>query len=126
MEIKIVRTPVAHCSNSLYGRYSPKNGYEHCNSFLNCFRCPSQIVTTDDLWRLMSFYWLLIKERRVIPRKRWSRIYGFVIREIDRAILPNFERELVDAARGRARTEPHPMWRDRSILFGETFTVEES
>ncbi len=121
---KIVRTPVAHCGDSLYGKYAPKNGYEHCSNFLSCFRCPSQIVTGDDLWRLMSFYWLLIKERGVIPRKRWSRIYGFVIREIDRAILPNFDKELVGKARERARIDPHPMWRDRSMLYGEPTAAE--
>jgi hypothetical protein len=120
---KVILTPVAHCSDSLYGKYAPKNGYDHCTNFLSCFRCPSQIVTGDDLWRLMSFYWLLIKERGVIPRKRWSRIYGFVIREVDRAILPNFDKELVGKARERARTDPHPMWRDRSMLYGEPTAV---
>jgi hypothetical protein len=123
----IVPTPVAHCRDSLYGKYAPKNGHEHCSSFLTCFRCPSQIVTLDDLWRLMSFYWLLARERGVIPRRQWSKFYAHVIQEIDTSILPIFERdhkEKVKAARERARTDPHPMWRDRRMLSGEPTGAE--
>jgi hypothetical protein len=50
-----------------------------------------------------------------------------VIQEIDTSILPIFERdhkEKVKAARERARTDPHPMWRDRRMLSGEPTGAE--
>ena len=37
--------------------------------FLNCFRCSSFVVTADDLHRLLSFYWLLVRERGRIGAK---------------------------------------------------------
>jgi hypothetical protein len=112
---RIIATPVAHCSDSIHGRYAPKDG-SYCMDFLSCFRCPNQIVTGDDLYRLFSFYWLLVKERSGLGRNRWARVYGWVIREIDRAIAPRFSADRVTEARRRAREDPHPMWRDRAAL----------
>jgi hypothetical protein len=72
----------------------------------------------SDLHRLFSFYWLLIKERNVLSRNRWHKVYGWVIREIDNVISSKFDRQLVDKAREEAQSNPHPMWRDRVMLGG--------
>lgn len=115
-----VCTPVSRCKDSLFGKYAPKDGDTHCMDFLNCFRCPSQLVTGDDLWRMFSFYWLLVRERGYLPRNRWHKRYSWVIRVIDRSIAPKFHPDDVKAARERAHTDPHPMWltRDALLAFG--------
>lgn len=112
-----VATPVARCGDPLHGKFAPKDGKSYCMDFLNCFRCPSQIITVDDLWRIFSFYWLLIRERAHLPRNQWSKRYAWVIREIDRVTAAKFRKADVDQARNRARTDPHPMWRDRDAIL---------
>lgn len=72
----------------------------------------------SDLHRLFSFYWLLIKERNLLGRNRWHKVYGWVIREIDQVISARFRADVVQSARNTARQDPHPMWRERSILGG--------
>ena len=115
--IEIVPTAVSGCSDPKNGRYAPKNG-DYCSEFLSCFRCPNQVISGDDLYRLFSFYWLLIKERKFLGKNRWDKIYAWAIREIDKNISPKFPIELVEKAKVAAEQSPHPMWRDRSILLG--------
>lgn len=111
-----MNTGVGRCTDYLHGRYAPRNGRDVCTRFLHCFRCPNQVVMESDLHRLFSFYWLLLKERALLGRNRWKQVYSWVIREIDDRIAPQFNPKLVQASRERARTAPHPMWRDRSAL----------
>lgn len=108
-------TPVAGCSDNLYGDRAPKNG-SHCVNFLGCFICKNFVVTGDDLYRVYSFYWLLVRERKRIGARRWSRYYAHIIRIIDKQIAPQFDAEAVAAARQKAKTDPHPFWRDPQIL----------
>lgn len=116
--VEIVPTGVARCSDPKSGRFAPKDG-SYCTEFLSCFRCPNQVITGDDLYRLFSFYWLLIKERKFLGATKWGRIYAWVIRDIDNVISLKFPTEQVAKAREAAKLNPHPMWRDRSILVGE-------
>jgi hypothetical protein len=110
-------TGVGRCSSPLDGRYAPKDGHTACTAFLHCFRCPNQVVMESDLYRMYSFYWLLVKERNLIGRSQWQKVYGWVIREIDRVIAPRFPPAVMKQAKERASVDPHPMWRDRSILL---------
>lgn len=112
-------TGVGRCSSPYHGQFAPKNGVRACTAFLSCFRCPNQVIMESDLHRLFSFYWLLIKERNLLNRNRWRRVYGWVIREIDRNIAQRFDPDAVLRAREEARRSPHPMWQDRAILGGE-------
>ncbi|MEN3371968.1 hypothetical protein [Dechloromonas sp. ZS-1] len=111
-------TGVGRCSSPLYGKFAPQTGGKACTAFLYCFRCPNQVVMESDLYRLFSFYWLLIKERNILMRNRWHKVYGWVIREIDQVISPRFPPDRVRQAREEARLNPHPMWRDRAMLGG--------
>jgi hypothetical protein len=111
-------TGVARCSDYLNGRFAPRNGNDVCTRFLHCFRCPNQVVMESDLYRLFSFYWLLLKERTLLGKNRWKAVYSWVIRVIDREIAPRFDPGTVARARDRARDDPHPMWRDRALLAG--------
>jgi hypothetical protein len=81
----------------------------------------------SDLYRLFSFYYLLLKERNFISRSRWDELYGKIIHIIDHEIItPNlrtrknpkgcFEPYRVQKYRAEAEANPHPMWRDRTIL----------
>lgn len=113
--VKEVNTAVARCKDTVNGHMAPKNG-SHCVEFLNCFRCSSFVVTADDLHRLLSFYWLLVRERGRIGAKNWVKLYRHVVKIIDEKILPNFDKDLVVAAREKARQDPHPFWKDPEIL----------
>lgn len=108
-------TPVGKCRDPLNGDRAPKNG-QHCTDFLSCFRCRSCVITGDDLYRLFSFYWLIIKERNEIGPRHWGKVYSHIIRIIDRQIAPQFPREQVEAARQRAKNAPHPFWCNRELL----------
>ena len=110
-------TGVGRCSSPLEGRYAPKDGHTACSAFLHCFRCPNQVVMESDLYRMYSFYWLLVKERNLIGRSQWQKVYGWVIREIDRVIAPRFSASVMKEAKEKAFVDPHPMWRDRSMLL---------
>lgn len=119
-EIKpTLNTPVARCRDTLNGELAPKNG-EHCQKFLGCFRCRSFVVTGDDLYRVFSLYWMLIRMRQTMRSDAWSRIYGHIIRIIDREIAPKFDAEYVAIQRQRSKTDPHPFWRNSDQLVGTT------
>ena len=108
-------TPVARCRDTLNGERAPKNG-EHCQKFLACFRCRSFVVTGDDLYRVFSLYWSLVKMRQKMGASAWRRVYGHIIRIIDQEITPQFNAELVSIQRQRAKVDPHPFWRDPERL----------
>ncbi|NEV65119.1 hypothetical protein [Thiorhodococcus minor] len=104
-------TPVSKCRDTLHGQFAPKARGEHCTNFLACVRCRSFVVTEDDLWRLFSYYWLLVSERNRIGSHKWSRYYAHIVRIIDRDIAPQFDSAVVHAARQRAKDQPHPFWK---------------
>lgn len=108
-------TPVARCRDTLNGERAPKNG-EHCQKFFACFRCRSFVVTGDDLYRVFSIYWLLVQMRQKMGANAWKRVYGHIIRIIDQEITPQFDGELVNIQRQRAKVDPHPFWREPEQL----------
>jgi hypothetical protein len=108
-------TGVSRCSSPYNGKYAKGDGTP-CTRFLECFRCPNQIVLESDLYRLFSFYWLILKERNAIGRKRWKKLYSWVIREIDGSISNQFSVTAVAEAKQAAMINPHPMWKQRMIL----------
>ncbi|MET3479463.1 hypothetical protein [Variovorax atrisoli] len=116
------KTPVGQCSDALYGEFAPKRRGETCMSFFNCFRCRNYVVTPEDLYRLFSFYWRILKEREVMDPRRWSRQFAHIVRLIDRDIVDIgvskgvLRREKVEQEKARARSDPHPFWRANSIL----------
>lgn len=115
--VPVETTPVAQCRDTVNGGFAPKNG-EHCQKFLNCFRCRSFVVTGDDLHRVFSLYWMLLGMRNSMGRSAWKRVYGHIIRIIDRDIAQKFDAELVAVQRERARVDPHPFWSTPELLEG--------
>lgn len=116
------RTPVGHCSDNKTGEYAPKHNGAVCQSFLNCLRCRNYVVTGNDLWRLFSFYWRVLKERSRVDKKRWEKHLAHIPRLIDRDVAQDgiarkvFTQAQVDAARERARRDPHPFWASDTII----------
>ena len=119
-------TGVGRCTDPLHGGKAPGDG-TLCTRWVECFHCQNQIVMESDLYRLFSFYYLLLKERNFISRSRWDELYGKIIHIIDHEIItPNlrtrknpkgcFEPYRVQKYRAEAEANPHPMWRDRTIL----------
>jgi len=116
------RTPVGQCSDLQNGDYAPKRDQLLCTSFLNCIRCRNYVVTADDLYRLLSFYWRILAERSRMHAKRWKKQLAHIVRLIDRDVIAVgiakgvFKKSVVDRERERARQEPHPFWRIDTII----------
>lgn len=119
-------TGVGRCTDPLCGENAPKDG-TYCTRWAECFHCQNQLVMESDLYRLFSFYYLLLKERNFISRLRWDELYGKIIHIIDHEIItPNlrtkekpkgcFDPYRVQKYRAEAEANPHPMWCDRTIL----------
>jgi hypothetical protein len=108
-------TPVAKCSNK--PRVNAKTGQsEYCTSFLDCLRCTNMVVTQEDLYRLFSFYWLIVHEREQIGVKRWKKYFAHIIRIVDQDIAPKFDADYVANIRTEAESNPHPAWKHRHQL----------
>ena len=112
-------TPVSKCKDPLKGHFAPKATGEYCTNFLACVRCRSFVVTGDDLYRLFSFYWLVVYERNTIGAKKWSKYFAHIIRIIEQDIALQFDAELVQAARDKAKYTPHPFWKNLKLPQGE-------
>ena len=116
------RTPVGGCSDIQNGEYAPKRDGTPCMSFFNCLRCRNYVVTGDDLYRLFSFYWRLLKERSKMAKRRWKRQFAHIVRLIDRDVVREgiakkiFKADAVAAARARARRDPHPFWSSDTVM----------
>ncbi|WP_321900404.1 phage integrase SAM-like domain-containing protein [Burkholderia cepacia] len=116
------RTPVARCSDTSHGEYAQKQDRSVCMSFLNCLRCRNLVVTGDDLYRLFSFYWRILKERARMDVKRWRRQLAHIARLIDQDVIEQglrrkvFTQAMVDTERERARVDPHPFWKADTII----------
>lgn len=109
-------TPTGHCSDPVNGQFAPKKEGATCLNFLNCIRCRHYVITAEDLYKLFSFYYRVFAERARIDKRIWNRQYAHIPRLIDNYIVAEglkrgvFKLNDVDAARDRARTEPHPFW----------------
>lgn len=109
-------TPMGRCSDPVNGQYAPKREGATCMNFMNCLRCKHYAVTAEDLYKLFSFYFRVLAERSRMDKHRWTREYAHIHRLIDNYIVAEglrrgtFKATTVEAARDRARTEPHPFW----------------
>jgi len=97
-------TGIARCKNPFR-----ENG-ETCGKFLHCFKCRSMVVFEDDLYRLFSFYYRLLSERVKIAAHQWMKTYGWVIKQIDNDIAPQFDEAIIQEAKRKAKENPHPAW----------------
>lgn len=116
-DVKI--TPTAHCKDPINGEQAPKNG-KTCADFLACFRCKSCVITGDDLYRLYSLYWAIVRNREAFGRKDWKRHLRNVLSIIDTEVEPAFIAQgmlsHLQAERERARCNPHPYWINLDML----------
>lgn len=109
-------TPMGRCADPEYGQYAPKREGATCMNFMNCLRCKHYAVTTEDLYKVFSFYFRVLAERSRMDKRRWAREYAHIPRLIDHYIVAEglrrgtFQAAAVEAARERARTQPHPFW----------------
>jgi integrase len=110
-------TPLGRCKDPYGGDLAPKNG-SPCIDFLSCFGCKSFVITDEeqDLYRLYSFYWFLVRERERIGANRWAKVYGWIIRLIDDQVTFKFDRQWVTTIRQRAKDHPHPFWRHPQVM----------
>ncbi|MBE1299481.1 MAG: hypothetical protein GJ680_06205 [Alteromonadaceae bacterium] len=108
-------TALAGCKDTRNGHRAPKDG-SVCTETLGCFRCKSFVVTEDDLYRLFSFYWAVVRERDSYGIKNWNKYLRHIIRIIDEDISSQFDNQLVESMREKAKNEPHPFWRDLTMV----------
>ncbi|WP_434143510.1 hypothetical protein [Photobacterium leiognathi] len=113
------RSPVGRCKDPKNGDKAPKDG-SFCNDLLGCFRCKSFVITGDDLYKLFSFYWAIIRNHDEFGRKDWKRHLKNVLRIVDEEVVPEFAKlgqlQRVAAEKERARTNPHPYWQNLDML----------
>ena len=118
------KTPVGRCTDSRCGEFAPKRDGAVCMNFLDCLRCRNYVVTGDDLHRLFSFYWRVFRERGRMGARAWERRLAHIPRLIERDVIAEgirrriFKPSEVEAARERARREPHPFWNDDGVIGG--------
>lgn len=121
------RTPTGRCTDPQTGQFAPRKDGRTCTSFLDCLRCRNYVVTADDLYRLFSFYWRVLGERTRMEASRWKRTFAHIPRLIERDVIEAgvkrkiFRQAEVDAARERARRDPHPFWRVDTLASLEEF-----
>ncbi|MCS8129890.1 hypothetical protein N1E91_11775 [Pseudomonas aeruginosa] len=121
-------TPMGHCADPIHGQYAPKRDDATCMNFINCLRCKHYAVTAEDLYKVFSFYFRILAERSRIERRRWAREFAHIPRLIDHYIVAEgirrgiFKTAVVEAARERARTTPHPFWSVDVLDDLEVFT----
>lgn len=121
-------TPLARCADPVNGQFAPKREGATCMNFMNCLRCKHFAVTAEDLYKLFSFYFRVLTERSRMDKRRWAREYAHIPRLIDHYIIAEglrrgtFKASAVDAARERARTQPHPFWSVDLIARLEVFS----
>ncbi|MGE8177597.1 hypothetical protein [Pseudomonas fluorescens] len=120
--------PLGRCGDPVNGQYAPKREGTTCMNFINCLRCKHYAVTAEDLYKLFSFYFRVLSERSRMDKRRWAREYAHIPRLIDHYIVAEglrrgiFKTAAVDAARERARTQPHPFWSVDLIASLEVFS----
>lgn len=121
-------TPLGRCGDPVHGQFAPKREGATCMNFMNCLRCKHYAVTAEDLYKLFSFYFRVLSERSRMDKRRWAREYTHIPRLIDHYIIAEglrrgiFKAAVVDAARERARTQPHPFWSVDLIASLEVFS----
>ncbi|MFJ3523569.1 hypothetical protein ACIPO9_13880 [Pseudomonas sp. NPDC090203] len=109
-------TPMGRCADPVNGQFAPQRKDATCMNFINCLRCTHYAVTAEDLYKLFSFYFRVLGERSRMDKKRWAREYAHIPRLIDHYIVAEglrrgiFKAAAVEAARERARLQPHPFW----------------
>lgn len=109
-------TPLGHCADPVHGQFAPKREGATCMNFMNCLRCKHYAVTAEDLYKLFSFYFRVLTERSRMDKRRWAREYAHIPRLVDHYIIAEgvrrgtFKIAAVEAARERARVQPHPFW----------------
>lgn len=108
-------TPHSGCKDPVNGEFARGDGAP-CVDFLSCFRCKSQVITRDDLHRLFSFYWALRGQRERLGRTKWKETFAWIVRVIERDIVPKFPKKLAEREMARARNDPHPMWKSPTVL----------
>ena len=111
--------PVGHCKDPFNGDKAPKDG-SFCNDFLGCFRCKSFVITGDDLYKLFSFYWAIVRNRDEFGRKDWKRHLRNVLKIVDEEVVPAFAKHgllpRVEEEKERAKVNPHPYWKNLDML----------
>ena len=117
-------TPVAACSDSLFGAQAPKDGTNHCDVFVMCLFCPSFAIVgeVEDLWRLFSYQEFAKSELERLDgvfgtemsgadrTDRLRALYRAAIPFIDEFTATSFGRRLVSAARARVAQGLHSFW----------------
>ena len=86
-----------------------------CEGWWSCLKgegCPSAVVFEDDLYRIYSMIYCLLNLRARYGEYVWMMLYADIINMVDNAIAPQFKAEIVEAAKKKARENPHPAWKN--------------
>jgi hypothetical protein len=120
-----VATSAASCADIKNGEGNHlKSKGLPCMEILGCFRCKDMVVTKNDLAKLLSLKWAIIRERDSWANgnvKLWKQRFRDVLKSIDE-IVDTFqtkypkESPFVEQLKIDTKTNPHPTWRDLRVL----------
>ncbi|WP_186426313.1 hypothetical protein [Cupriavidus metallidurans] len=112
----LTATRVGSCKDPYYGDKAPRDGTP-CDDFFACFSCRSYAIvgSPDDLHRLFSFYWFLEREKDRARSNDWRTQFHRTMRLIDAFTADNFDSASVQAAKERARVDPHIFWKSYEV-----------
>lgn len=113
--INITPTPPGGCKDTLYGNRAPKDGLNHCSEFIHCLGCPSYAIvgSLDDLYRLFSYQQFLYAEVEYFLTEEWEewrKHQDSYIKLINEFTSKKFNINLINQARAKAESSPHPFW----------------
>jgi len=74
------------------------------------------VITGDDLYRMYSFYWAMIRARNNFGHKTWKKYLRHIVCVIDKNISPQFPVNDIAAVKEKAKTNPHPYWINLDML----------
>lgn len=120
-----VATSAASCADIKNGEGNHlKSKGLPCMEILGCFRCKDMVVTKNDLAKLLSLKWAIVRERDNWANgnvKLWKQRFRDVLKIIDE-IVATFqtkypkESQFVEQLKVETQTNPHPTWRDLRVL----------
>lgn len=95
---------LAACSDFLDSPFAPK-GQPCSAAFFNCLSCPNAVVGEHKLPAVLRFLDFMVAQRARLDADAWAARFGESYVRVTEQILPQFPRDIIDAARAMAEAD---------------------
>ncbi len=96
-------TGLGHCLDPYKSPMLGERTENRCRLFWSCLTCRHTLILDSDLPSLLSHYNTVEKFRKHMTVEAFEETYAWILKIIDCDILPKFEKEIVNAAREKAK-----------------------